>query len=329
MNQGHRESFNSNEKYTQKFQFIRDDVFLIASIDPETRKQHLIFQKINIATKAVEFSDEMQCIQTAIAKICPEKYEQLMEDSDVMQNFINEALKKKTTDSVQFSKQLPKQLFDEDPIPNIDLNVDEKWFAFKSWVQGIAEAGMDALYLQHELDGLAKGGLPIVEFLYQNLMLTDASFIPQYLEKIEKECRFEGIYHKSSLHANLEIILSAIAGMDILDERKNFRDPSERCWAPLDESGRESIKNDLLFIAYIDPDYLFTTLQWRIRIFLAQCKEFIQFPQYKKLFTDENFAVRFAVAHNPDTFKLPDYLLLLNDESTRIKVVASKNHKII
>jgi hypothetical protein len=326
MNQEHRELFHSNEKYTQKFQFIRDDVFLIASIDAETKKQHLIFQKINLTTKVVEFSDEMQCIQTAIAKISPEKYIQLMEDSDAKQNFINEALKKKTTDSVQFSKQMPKQLHTEDLTTNIDLNVDEKFFAFRSWVQGIAEAGMDALYLQNDLDDIARGSLPIVEFLCRNLIRIDSSFIPQYLSKIERECRFEGVYHKTSLRANLGILLEGISNFDLFDENKCATARYEELWfTPLNESSRELIKEYLLMMVEIDPKYLFNSPDPRIRKFIAEGSNFTQFPEYKKLITDEHPQVRLAVAENPSAVKFPEYRLLLSDEYGRVRGAAEDN----
>ena len=59
---------------TEKFKFIKDNIFLCPFVDTDTGKQQFILQKINSKTKEVEFEDSIDCIHTEINSSLKEKF---------------------------------------------------------------------------------------------------------------------------------------------------------------------------------------------------------------------------------------------------------------
>ncbi len=59
---------------TEKFKFIRDDVFLCPCVDTETEKQWIEIQKIDLKTNEIEFKDSVKCIHTEKNSSLKEKF---------------------------------------------------------------------------------------------------------------------------------------------------------------------------------------------------------------------------------------------------------------
>jgi hypothetical protein len=273
----------NQSKYTQKFNFIRDNVFLIAEIDLDKNKQYLILEQKYPLIDGTELIDRLECIHTVINQ----------NRFDKLKNLSNE------------KREEIKETTDQWVIDSQNLNLNEKWFALKSWVQGIAETGMDALQLQGDIDvrtsywqgdieKIVEYNLPIAQFLFRNLIKIDLSFLPEYLRKIEKDCQFEGVYHKPSLRANLEIMFKAIDEVYI-DSVKEIE--------PI-------IIKTLLRIAEIDGDFLFhygeildyeeDSFPSRVRAILEERKEFVGFPEYHILIDEKRRSLLNFLAENDD-----------------------------
>ena len=148
-------------KLTEKFRFIRDDVFLCPWVDSETGSQKLVIQKINLKTNKVEFEDSIDCIHTAVTEISTTELEDYHNDA-----YVKELLDNKTLE-IRSSEKLRE----------INLNPKEKFAAFKSWVAGIAEAGLNAFKIQGDIDNAIDFIYPISYFLMRFLVKTDPDFI--------------------------------------------------------------------------------------------------------------------------------------------------------
>ena len=179
---------------TEKFRFLRDDVFLCAQVDVFSLKQKLILQKINLKTGKVEFDDEIDCIHTAVTDISTGKFEDYQNGTDTQELIYNKSLEIRSSEKLR----------------EINLTPEEKFKALKSWAAGIAEAGLSAFFIQNEIDKCIDLLYPIAQFLMKFMAKVDSDFIPQYVAKIEKDCMFEGIRHESSFLANSIPILEIL-----------------------------------------------------------------------------------------------------------------------
>ena len=176
---------------TEKFRFIRNDVFLCPWVDTETGMQKLVMQKINLETDEVEFEDSIDCINTAVTYIFTEEFEDYQNNADVQ-----EQLYKKTLD-IRSSENLKE----------INLTPEEKFNALKSWTAGIAEAGEAALSIQSTIDSVVGIWVQISSRLLSFMARIEKDYIYKILRKVERECKFDGTYHKSSIIANLLPVL--------------------------------------------------------------------------------------------------------------------------
>ena len=169
---------------TEKFRFIRDDVFLCPIVDTYRRKQNLKIQKINLKTGKVEFEDYIDCIHTAVIDISDKKFE----------DHQKRILKIRSSENFR----------------ELELTPEEKFVALKSWTAGIAEAGTNAFHIQDEIDKNLGLSYPISHFLFKFMIRADSDFMPQYLAKIDRDCMFEGTKHEASFLANIIPILNMI-----------------------------------------------------------------------------------------------------------------------
>jgi hypothetical protein len=72
---------------------------------------------------------------------------------------------------------------------NKKLNIEEKFFAFKSWVQGIAELKIDSLVIQGEIEIYGTLEDRVSSFLFENLIEMEEKFIYDYLDYLEKKIK--------------------------------------------------------------------------------------------------------------------------------------------
>ena len=227
---------------TEKYRFIKDDVFLCPWVDTETGKQNLILQKINLTTNKVEFEDSIDCIHTAVTDISHEIYEGYQNDANAQENLNEKILE------IRSSEKLTE----------INLTPEEKFKALKSWAAGIADAGMNSFLIQDEIDKNLDLLYPISQFLMSFIAKVDRDFLPQYLMNVERECMFEGIRHESSFLANTIPILDIIW---VNYKENNAIETADikiiKALIALDNSGKLFKTNTLFLILLIiaEPEY--------------------------------------------------------------------------
>jgi len=183
-------------KYSAKYNYVYDDVFLIAEINPNSGQQWLIMRKVDPRTLRVLIEDRIQCIHTGITTITPEDFEDKVADEDFEEDMLN----------IRSSERAHE----------IHLEINEKFFAFKSWVQGIAEAGVNSITIQSDIEQYSHLMNPIANRLFNFLLRAKTDFIMAFLFQMERDCRLDGEYHKPSINANLMKLLDIM----ILEERE-------------------------------------------------------------------------------------------------------------
>ncbi|MCP4760418.1 MAG: hypothetical protein GY870_01470 [archaeon] len=178
----------------ESYSFIQENIFLIARVNTKTGKQQLVMRKYNAVTNELEIEDAIDCIHTAIADISFDEFEDIEEDPQGLEFLYKKSLNIRSSEALEI----------------IDLVPEEKFKALKSWVAGIAEAGKDAFRLESDIE--LEGNLiyPIAGKLLQFMVRIDSDYIYEYLEKVERECRFEGELHEASLMASLMPILAML-----------------------------------------------------------------------------------------------------------------------
>lgn len=182
--------------YHAKYSFIYEDVFLIAEINPLSGRQFLIMQKVNPKDGRILLEDRIQCIHTAIIDLSPEDLEQQVDADEFEENLL--------------------QIRSSENNREVDLEIDEKFFAFKSWVQGIAEAGIAAITIQTDIEQYAHLMTPIANRIFNFLLHAKLDFIEEFVAQMENDCVFEGEFHKPSINVNVMKILNIM----ILEEKE-------------------------------------------------------------------------------------------------------------
>ncbi|MHA1729843.1 MAG: hypothetical protein ACTSWY_14100 [Promethearchaeota archaeon] len=263
----------------KKFRFIRDNVFLVACVDEKTGKQEVEFQKIDLKTGQVEIRDKIRCIHTAICNIPMNKFKDTIKKKD----FNNEMLRIRSSEGLR----------------RINLAPEEKFKALKSWVGGIAEAGMDAFKIQEEIEKANRFFIPLANKLMQFMLKVEKGFIYNYLDKIERECQFEGIKHEASMIACLLPVLKFITS---------------------GKANNIEFQKILSAIFTINPPLkLFT----KNKNFL----HFLRFPiavkmqNFDKLFYNSDFYVRATIADNPKARLMKGFHNLLSKDTESIFLV--------
>jgi hypothetical protein len=170
-----------DQEYYAQYSFIYDDIKLCAEVNSNGR-QNLIMKHLD-KNGDLLFSDKIPCIHTAIVDIHADKLQSTLSEDDGIKNILN-------------ARSI-------DDLHEVDLSNDEKFKAFKSWVAGIAEAGVNSIVIQQEIEEYAKFMYPIMNFILGFLVKAKPEFFEIFLENVEKQCKYNGTIHKSSLWANL------------------------------------------------------------------------------------------------------------------------------
>src|SRR5271157_3657894 len=173
------------------FSWVRDDLFLVARVDPDTGRQQLVMRQVAPDTGEVLLEDEIDCIHVAITTISPSEFEATAGAPD----FQERTLVARSSES----------------LPQVRLSPAEKFKALASWVAGIAEAGDGGWRIEAEIEEYAHLVYPIGNRLLRFLALADPAFLPRYLDLVDRECRHEGMRHAASLRANLLPVVDVVA----------------------------------------------------------------------------------------------------------------------
>jgi len=212
--EGYLHTWHLFEKYQIKDLPI--DIFCILSkYDRIRRRIYFMKHSDNIFSipPAVYFSNlnegwlikSIDCIHTALQTISLEDWRDIKDIND----FVKEAHNKNQDVSNERAR--------------VDLCWEDDWFSLCSWAQGIAEAGVDALYLEGEMEeNLHSNSTSLVKTLREiYLKFMSMEQIITHIQKVAKQCRFEGCYHLPSLISNLEPIVEFVNGCN-LKEHKSF-----------------------------------------------------------------------------------------------------------
>jgi hypothetical protein len=212
--EGYLHTWHLFEKYQIKDLPI--DIFCILSkYDRIHRRIYFMKHSDNIFSipPAVYFSNlnegwlikSIDCIHTALQTISFEDWRDIKDIND----FVKEAHNKNQDVSNERAR--------------VDLCWEDDWFSLCSWAQGIAEAGVDALYLEGELEeNLHSNSTSLVKTLREiYLKFMSMEQIIKHIQKVAKQCRFEGCYHLPSLISNIEPICEFVKGCN-MDNHNQF-----------------------------------------------------------------------------------------------------------
>ncbi len=289
-----------------KFPFIREDVFLIARIDAETGKQHLVMQKVNLKTGEIEIEDEIECIHTAVMDVPVENFASLQNDVDAQEDLYNKTLQIRSSEKLQ----------------EINLTLKDKFIALKSWTAGIAEAGFDAFKIQDEVAKNLDLMYPITHFIMKFLIKVNSDFIQKYLLKIERECRFEGEYHLPSIMANIEVLIKAFEPTDPdYDDEIKLKEKLEI----IDEIIRLFLNIGFSSKVYLET--LFKSKNQNVRMAVARNPEAIKFKEYKLFFNEKNSGIKESIAQNPEATYFEEYKSLFKDDDLYVRMAVAENLK--
>ncbi|HMF30118.1 MAG TPA: hypothetical protein VKK79_01790, partial [Candidatus Lokiarchaeia archaeon] len=170
-----------------RFPFLRDDVFLVAEVNKTTGRQVLRMQQVDPNTQEVLHEDALDCIHAAVCDIPVQEFAETIQEEDFAENILR----------IRSSEQLQE----------INLAPEEKFVALRSWVAGIAEAGMDAFAIQGEIDVAANLQFPVTSRLLRFLSTVDPAFLPTYLDYVDRTSQHEGVRERSYLIASLLPVL--------------------------------------------------------------------------------------------------------------------------
>lgn len=112
------------------------------------------------------------------------------------------------TDKIQIQSEVSKMKTSRE---EIFLNKDEDFFALVSWVEGIAENGLESLLIQKTIESNTTT-LPISGFIFRFLSKYYDEILDIFLENIAEECKIDGKWHEASLIANIDSVLVFIRG---------------------------------------------------------------------------------------------------------------------
>lgn len=189
--------------YEARFPFLREDVFLVAQVDPITGKQILRMEQVGEGGSIVR-EDALDCIHTAICDIPAGEFAETV----VKEDFAESTLRIRSSENLR----------------EIQLSPEERFIAFRSWVAGIAEAGVDAFEIQGEIDTAAQLQFPITSRLLRFISQVDLTFLPTYLEHVDRMSQHEGVRERSYLLACLLPVLDILARDVLVPNRTEVLD---------------------------------------------------------------------------------------------------------
>lgn len=291
--------------YEASYPFIRGDILLTAIVNADSGKQTLEMRKLN-KNGRIELKDSIECIHTAIMQIPMEEFAETMKDEQFMDRILN----------IRSSEKLLK----------IDLEPKEKFKAFKSWVAGIAEAGLDAFKIQSDIENWGKlGAHPISHKLMKFVAGIDRNVLLDFLIKIERECKFEGVKHEQSMIANLQPILKIIEeNEEDLIKGVFSIDPPINLF--IKESQNAHFLHNPEAVDISDFEKAFSSKDSQVLIALAQNPRAPEFSQFKKFFKKKNL-IRYLL-RNPGAVKyteLKKYYSYKTEFSWEYRTIAASN----
>ncbi|MHA1339256.1 MAG: hypothetical protein ACTSRZ_07835 [Promethearchaeota archaeon] len=195
----------------------------------------------------------------------------------------------------------------------INLSIEERFKAFKSWIAGIAEAGKDAIKLQYQIDKVANLQYPISLLLLKSLCYFDLEFFYNFIEYIRRNCIKEGIMHKACITANARLLLGSLISSQF------YSYDYFSGWLKLNNN-HEMLLGVIKLNLYIEV--FKETDEW---IYVLSIEEVADLKNFRNLFYDENMYIRRAVAQNPNAPNFEEYRILFSDANMYVRAAAAQN----
>lgn len=293
-------------EYIHSYPFI-DRFRLTAIVDRFTGKQLL---KISFLDDNSRESDSwmISCIHTAICDLTIEELDNSLKDSD----FPIKMIKARSSENVKL----------------IRLSPEEHFLAFKMWVQGIAESGLDAFRIQSDIEEFAHFLTPLSQPLMSFIATHDIRIFHEYLYKIERECVFEGEKHQSSIISNLMPLIDMIQ-KEPYNKGELIRSIID-IEPPIELFAKEDY-SEFLTSPYMihHPDFpkLFKIGTPNVLISLAKNLKACDFDEYRTLFRSKNIFIRWNVARNPNAMRFEEFSCLFKDSFEEIRKDLAANPK--
>jgi hypothetical protein len=208
------EVFYFEKNHLEYFHFKKflDEIFLGILVDKETGKQRLlilkkesvkkIFKSQRLLESQTKFKKKIfsllgsvDCIHTVITRISYEEYNKQKDNEFVKDKKQKEYLNALVTDHRK---------------EEADLLPKEHFKAFKIWMEGICECGLNSLMILDEIHKYNRHLLSISKPIFKALMSSNTEYIQLFLNEIEKKCVFENNIHWSSLIANYQLVINTL-----------------------------------------------------------------------------------------------------------------------
>ncbi len=156
-------------------------------------------QEVDPATGEVILEDAVDCIHTAVCTLSPEEFDELATSEE----FANHVLAIRSSEKIK----------------QITLPIEEQFLAFRSWVAGIAEAGMAGFDIQGEIETTSQLQYTITGRILRFLTRVDPAFLLEYLDYVDRTSMHEGVRHRAYLIASLLPVLETLANDTKIPDR--------------------------------------------------------------------------------------------------------------
>lgn len=324
-----------SEFYSNTYRFIQDDLQLVAVVHKQTGRQYLVARKIDVTNQTIIIQNYLECIHTAISDISVTEYKNLQENSDSFTEFHSRMLnvleieRRNLENHDEEDEEYNQEETENQDVRNIgvypvgiNISPEEHFFAFSSWVEGIAEQGMNAILVEREIEEYAHLMYPISMFLLKFLSRVNVDFLWQYIYFIEKECVYDGKPHLPSLRANLLPIMVGLyqpasgeididALFDVTEEQEERRRENNMAFEVTDAM-REEI---LLKLVELDKEFVFSS-EKACRYVVSQSPAMANFQEYNRYFFDSDIKVRSYAVENPNATNHDQYYFLFDPKNS-------------
>ncbi|GAB4320537.1 MAG: hypothetical protein Kow0069_24520 [Promethearchaeota archaeon] len=261
-------------------------MFLAAQVDDETGKQKLVMLKVDPATGDVQLRDEVECIHAAVVHVTGEQFAAAASDPERAAELYRRTLRARSSENLK----------------EVQLSWQEKFAALKSWVAGIAEAGTYAFRLQAEVEKVNSFAFAVAWKLMRFLARVDQNIMLEYVDRVGRECRHEGVLHEACLVANLIPVLDWL----LLDLGRFISESASDDLLQLHVDDLERFRPTIAAIFDLHPPLKLFLHHPRYAVFLKY-PEALQVPDFERAFDQEISFVRRVLLLNPEVTKFPRF----------------------
>jgi len=309
----------SEDFFIRVFPFM-EDFTLSAIICKSSGQQKLKISKIDKTGREID-SSSIDCIHTALGNITLDEMEEIIDSPSRQANYL--------------------LIKSSENIHEIHLSIEDKKLAFNSWVQGISEMGLEALYVQQEIEELAHLLYPIAKPLMIFILKHKIDIIFSFLNYIEKNCIYNHKPHLPSIRANLYLLAnilkkdntrfidSEFSSLSEDDKKYIFRAilSSDIPLRIIMEVFSEYAPIELL-VAHPDFPELFSTNDDIVLCKLAISPDAAKFDDFNLLFSKNRKHIKLLLARNPNAVRFSGFKKLVNSKNDSIRINVAQNSKI-